>query len=623
MRSAPDASCSSSSTPYPTGSASTRPATSGSRPGAGGRCAATRRSGSCSTSSSCPRPTRRAWPSSAPSSTSCSSPPLAASSRRPSRRRSRSRGASSWPTPAASGCPPIPGPDTSPPGEAVKLMRLGPVGAERPVVRIDDDDVRRRLGRRAPTSTRPSSARAASTGCVTSSPSGRRPAHGDVRRRADRRPDRPAPPDPLHRPQLQRPRRRDRPGRPDEPILFTKSPNTIVGPNDDVRHPARLDQDRLGGRARHRHRHAHLLPGLGRGRGSRRDRRLRRWSTTSASAPSRWSAAGSGRRASPPRRSTRPGRGWSRPTRSTTSLSLRHVARRQRRPPPDGSTATMVFDPYFIVHHLSQFMVLEPGDLINTGTPPGVGLGFDPPVWLAAGRRDGAGHRRARDPAPDRDRAPLTCAPSSSPVPAAARSRTSPDPRPAPDEVVVDVARVGICGTDVEFFTGEMEYLHEGLHHLSAASSATSGAEPSPRSGATSTSPGSGRRVTGDTMLGCGACRRCRSGRHHVCETRSEIGIRRRLPGRPRRAPAGSGHRAACPCRTPSTTPRERWSSPAATRSGPSRRRRSSPARGCSSSAPATIGILAAQFARRGRCRGPSRRSPGAGAGVRPGPRPR
>jgi 2-keto-4-pentenoate hydratase/2-oxohepta-3-ene-1,7-dioic acid hydratase in catechol pathway len=50
-----------------------------------------------------------------------------------------------------------------------------------------------------------------------------------------------------------------------------------------------------------------------------------------------------------------------------------------------GSTATMVFDPLFIVHHLSQFMVLEPGDLINTGTPPGVGMGFDPPVWLQPG----------------------------------------------------------------------------------------------------------------------------------------------------------------------------------------------------------------------------------------------
>ncbi len=54
--------------------------------------------------------------------------------------------------------------------------------------------------------------------------------------------------------------------------------------------------------------------------------------------------------------------------------------RRQR-----GSTSTMVFDPYFLVHYVSQFLVLEPGDLINTGTPPGVGMGFDPPIWLQPG----------------------------------------------------------------------------------------------------------------------------------------------------------------------------------------------------------------------------------------------
>ena len=47
-----------------------------------------------------------------------------------------------------------------------------------------------------------------------------------------------------------------------------------------------------------------------------------------------------------------------------------------------GNTRTMVFDPYVIVHHLSQFMVLEPGDLIDTGTPPGVGMGHRPPIWL-------------------------------------------------------------------------------------------------------------------------------------------------------------------------------------------------------------------------------------------------
>lgn len=50
-----------------------------------------------------------------------------------------------------------------------------------------------------------------------------------------------------------------------------------------------------------------------------------------------------------------------------------------------GSTATMIFTPHQIVHHLSQFFVLEPGDIINTGTPPGVGMGASPPTYLHPG----------------------------------------------------------------------------------------------------------------------------------------------------------------------------------------------------------------------------------------------
>jgi len=50
-----------------------------------------------------------------------------------------------------------------------------------------------------------------------------------------------------------------------------------------------------------------------------------------------------------------------------------------------GSTKTMIFDPLFIVRYISQFMVLEPGDLIDTGTPPGVGLGMKPPLYLVEG----------------------------------------------------------------------------------------------------------------------------------------------------------------------------------------------------------------------------------------------
>jgi 2-keto-4-pentenoate hydratase/2-oxohepta-3-ene-1,7-dioic acid hydratase in catechol pathway len=48
----------------------------------------------------------------------------------------------------------------------------------------------------------------------------------------------------------------------------------------------------------------------------------------------------------------------------------------------NGSTRTMVYGVAFIVSYLSQFMSLQPGDVISTGTPPGVGLGQKPPVYL-------------------------------------------------------------------------------------------------------------------------------------------------------------------------------------------------------------------------------------------------
>jgi len=51
----------------------------------------------------------------------------------------------------------------------------------------------------------------------------------------------------------------------------------------------------------------------------------------------------------------------------------------------NGSTSTMVFKVAFLVSYISQFMTLEPGDIISTGTPPGVGLGQNPPVYLKPG----------------------------------------------------------------------------------------------------------------------------------------------------------------------------------------------------------------------------------------------
>ena len=51
----------------------------------------------------------------------------------------------------------------------------------------------------------------------------------------------------------------------------------------------------------------------------------------------------------------------------------------------DGSSSTMVFKVPFLVHYISQFMILEPGDVITTGTPPGVGMGMKPPRYLKPG----------------------------------------------------------------------------------------------------------------------------------------------------------------------------------------------------------------------------------------------
>jgi len=65
----------------------------------------------------------------------------------------------------------------------------------------------------------------------------------------------------------------------------------------------------------------------------------------------------------------------------------------------DGSTKTMVYGAAFCVSYLSQFMTLLPGDIISTGTPPGVGMGMKPPTYLKAGDRieleiEGLGRQR-------------------------------------------------------------------------------------------------------------------------------------------------------------------------------------------------------------------------------------
>ena len=50
-----------------------------------------------------------------------------------------------------------------------------------------------------------------------------------------------------------------------------------------------------------------------------------------------------------------------------------------------GNTNQMIFDFNFLVAHISSFITLMPGDIVTTGTPPGVGLGMSPPVFLKDG----------------------------------------------------------------------------------------------------------------------------------------------------------------------------------------------------------------------------------------------
>jgi 2-desacetyl-2-hydroxyethyl bacteriochlorophyllide A dehydrogenase len=100
-----------------------------------------------------------------------------------------------------------------------------------------------------------------------------------------------------------------------------------------------------------------------------------------------------------------------------------------------------------------------------------------------------------------------------------------PEPHPGAGEAVVEVERVGVCGTDVELFNGTMSYLHTGIaryplrlgHEWAGTVSAV---------GAGVDHAWIGKRVMGDTMIGDGTCHRCRLGQHHVCENLREVGMR-------------------------------------------------------------------------------------------------
>ena len=91
-------------------------------------------------------------------------------------------------------------------------------------------------------------------------------------------------------------------------------------------------------------------------------------------------------------------------------------------------------------------------------------------------------------------------------------------------QLLVEVERVGICGTDVELYTGEMAYYKSGRTHfpvqighewVGTVSAVGLGVSES----------WIGKRVTGDTMLGCGLCARCAKGKTYLCDDRIELGI--------------------------------------------------------------------------------------------------
>ncbi|MEV4382802.1 fumarylacetoacetate hydrolase family protein [Streptosporangium sp. NPDC049644] len=275
------------------------------------------------------------------------------------------------------------------------LMRIGAPGAERPVVRLDDthyidvSDVTPDFGERF--------FAAGGTALLTE-----RVARGDAREFAGERIGAPvARPHQILCIGLNYSDHAAETGQavPDEPILFTKSPNTLVGPYDDVRIPrgaTKTDWEvELG-----------IVIG-------KRTSYLDSVDEAASCIAGYCVVNDVSERAFQMERGGQWSKGKSAETFNPAGpwlvtpdeiadvrdldmwLNVNGVRRQT------GSTKTMIFDPFFIVHHLSQFMVLEPGDLLNTGTPPGVGMGFDPQIWLQPGDLvelgiDGLGSQRQR-----------------------------------------------------------------------------------------------------------------------------------------------------------------------------------------------------------------------------------
>ena len=170
---------------------------------------------------------------------------------------------------------------------------------------------------------------------------------------------------------------------PPEPIVFTKSPNTLIGPNDDVlipRKSVKTDWEVelgvvVGKRARYLESplaaREHIAGYVMVNDISEREFQLER--------QGQWSKGKSCETFNPAGPWLRTSDEVKEPSNLKIQLSLNGELEQ------NSSTNQMVFDPEFLVYYLSQFMVLEPGDLINTGTPPGVGLGHKPELYLKPG----------------------------------------------------------------------------------------------------------------------------------------------------------------------------------------------------------------------------------------------
>jgi 2-keto-4-pentenoate hydratase/2-oxohepta-3-ene-1,7-dioic acid hydratase in catechol pathway len=167
---------------------------------------------------------------------------------------------------------------------------------------------------------------------------------------------------------------------PEEPIVFNKAPNTLVGPNDDIPiPPGSLKTDWevelgvvIGKRSLYLANEEEALASIA---GyvlvndvSEREYQLERGG--------QWVKGKSSPGFNPcgPYLVTPDELGDTNALRLTLSVNGKQMQA--------SSTSNMIFTPAYLIHHLSQFMTLEPGDLINTGTPHGVGMGLTPPQFL-------------------------------------------------------------------------------------------------------------------------------------------------------------------------------------------------------------------------------------------------